>query len=185
MKNWKHTQKIGVFQDSSHIQVHAGIERDGNLVFFKGDPTQVQDSDVYFSISVDWKDKLVLSLLDNLYGERQSCASGFEDLMQRHHVFCERHGDWKESRTIVGAEGSAVRQVVAYVDKQGGVGLQVHDLGGPRGREDYEFHVRVPVEQKDLAILALMSEIYLEHASCLKEFEELMEKNAIPIDQIN
>ncbi len=48
MKNWKHTQKIGVFQDSSHIQVHAGIERDGNLVFFKGDPTQVQDSDVYF-----------------------------------------------------------------------------------------------------------------------------------------
>ena len=52
-------------------------------------------------------------------------------------------------------------------------------------REDYEFHVRVPVEQKDLAILALMSEIYLEHASCLKEFEELMEKNAIPIDQIN
>ena len=184
MKNWKHTEKIGFFKDSSHIHIHAGIEMDGSLVFFKGDPTQVLDPDIHLSISVDWKDKLVLALLEDLYGERQSCASGFEELMQRHNVSCERHGDWKESRTIVGSEGSAVRQVVAYVDKKGGVGLQVHDLGGPRGREDYEFHVSVPVGQKDLVILALMSEIYLDHASCLKEFEELMEKNAIPINPL-
>ena len=60
MQNWKHTQEIGVFQDSSHIQVYAGIKMDGSLVFFKGDPTQVQASDVYFAISLEWKDKLVL-----------------------------------------------------------------------------------------------------------------------------
>ena len=41
--------------------------------------------------------------------------------------------DWKISKTIVGEEEMADRQVVAYVGKDGDMGMHVHDLSGPPG----------------------------------------------------
>ena len=76
-----------------------------------------------------------------------------------------------------------MRQVVAFVDKEGGVGLQVHDLGGPRGREDYEFYVEVPAGEKEKLILALLGKIYEGQDSCPNDFESLMEKNGIPSER--
>jgi hypothetical protein len=179
MTDWKESSTIVGQEEGAKRQVVAFVGKDGKVgmhVYDLGD----REYEYYLWVKADKKDKLVIALMEDLYGDRQSCASGFEELMKENGISCERHGEWKESKTIVGGEGSPMRQVVAFVDKDGGVGLQVHDLGGPRGREGYEFYVDVPAGEKEKLILALLGKIYAGQDSCPNEFESLMEKNGIP-----
>ncbi|MBT3638140.1 MAG: hypothetical protein HN531_14485 [Opitutae bacterium] len=182
MSDWKESRIIVGQEDGAKRQVKAYVGKDGEVGMHVHDLGD-REYEYYLWVKVQKRDKLVIALMEDLYGDRQSCASGFEELMKENGISCERHGEWKESKTIVGGEGSPMRQVVAFVDKEGGVGLQVHDLGGPRGREDYEFYVEVPASEKERLILALLGEIYAGQDSCPNEFESLMEKNGIPSER--
>ena len=90
--------------------------------------------------------------------------------------------DWKISRTIVGEEELADRQVVAYVGKDGDMGMHTHDLKGPPGRDDYEYYTWVKKKHKDKLIIALMEKLYGGKDSCPEEFRSLMEDNGIPCE---
>jgi hypothetical protein len=70
--------------------------------------------------------------------------------------------DWKISKTIVGEEELADRQVVAYVGKDGDMGMHTHDLKGPPGRDDYEYYTWVKKKHRDKLIIALMEKLYGE-----------------------
>jgi hypothetical protein len=178
MSNWKESRIIVGQEEGAKRQVVAYVGKDGKVgmhVHDLGDREYEYD----LWVNADKKDKLVLVLIEHLYGERQSCASGFEALMKENAISCERRGDWKESKTIVARGNSPHRRVLAFVGKDDRVGLQVHELGGPRGREDYQFYVDVPGDEKDRLIIALMAKIYGHHDSCPSEFEVLMQKNEI------
>ena len=103
----------------------------GRVAGARPEGSRGEEYEFFVWVKKESRDALFLALMDKLYGDRQSCASGFEELMEKNGVPCERFREWRESKTIVGDEDSANRQVVAYVDKDGGMGLQVHDLGGP------------------------------------------------------
>ena len=90
--------------------------------------------------------------------------------------------DWKKSRTIVGEEEMAPRQVVAYVGKDGDMGMHTHDLGGPAGSCDYEYFTWVKKKHKDKLIIALMEKLYGGKDSCPEEFRSLMEEKGIPCE---
>ena len=90
--------------------------------------------------------------------------------------------DWKTSRTIVGEEKLADRQVVAYVGKDGDMGMQTHDLKGPPGRDDYEYYTWGEKKHTDKLIIALMEKLYGGKDSCPEEFRSLMEENGIPCE---
>ena len=96
--------------------------------------------------------------------------------MKENGIVCERRREWKESKTIVARGNSPHRRVLAFVGEDDRVGLQVHEMGGPRGREDYQFYVEVPGEEKDRLTIALMAKIYGCRHSCPSEFEILMHK---------
>lgn len=180
MNDWKESKTI---VDSAKRRVVAYVGKDGEVGMHVHDLGSGGEYEFYTWVKAAKKDKLVIALMEDLYGERQSCASGFEDLMKKNGIACARHGEWKESKTIVGAGGSPHRQVVAFVDKDGGVGLQVHDLGGPRGREDYEFYVDVPSGEKDKLVIALMENIYRGEDSSPNDFESLAKKNGLPSER--
>ena len=91
--------------------------------------------------------------------------------------------DWKTSRTIVGEEELANRQVVAYVGKDGDMGMHTHELKGPPGRDDYEYYTWVEKKHTDKLIIALMEKLYGGKDSCPEEFRSLMEENGIPCER--
>ena len=183
MSDWKESRTIVGEAESSERQVKAYVGKDDRVGLHVHDLKGGKEYEFHVWVKAEFKDKLIVALIEQLYGERQSCASGFEELTKENGIACERRREWKESKTIVGGEGSPMRQVVAFVDKEGGVGLQVHDLGGPRGREDYEFYVEVPASEKEKLILALIGKIYAGQDSCPNDFESLMEKNGIPCER--
>ena len=182
MSDWKESRTIVGEAKYSDRQVVAYVGKDGEVgmhVYDLGD----RDYEYYLWVKVEKRDNMVIALIENLYGQRQSCACGFEELMRENGIAFERHGEWKESKTTVGGEGSPMHQMVVFVDKLGGVGLQVHDLGGPRRAEDYEFYIQVPASEKEKLILALIGKIYEGKDSCPNDFESLMEKNGIPCER--
>ena len=181
MSNWRESRIIVGREEGADRQVTAYVGKDGEVGLQVHDLKGPVGEEYEFFVWVkkESRDALFLALMDKLYGDRQSCASGFEELMEKNDVPCERFREWRESKTIVGDEDSANRQVVAYVDKDGGMGLQVHDLGGPRGREDSEFYVEVGAGEKDRVILVLLDEIYAGRDTCPGEFEELMQQSGV------
>lgn len=183
MSDWKISRTIVGEAKSSERQVVAYVGKDGRVGMHVHDLGDGGEYEYYLWVKKESRDPLFLALIDKLYGDRQSCASGFEELMKKNEIPCERFREWRESKTIVGDEDSASRQVRAYVDKDGGVGLQVHDLGGPRGREDSEFYVEVKAGEKDRVLIALMEELFAGMDSCPEDFESLMEKNGIPCER--
>ncbi len=183
MSDWKISRTIVGEAESSDRQVVAYVGKDGEGGMHVHDLGDGGEYEYYLSVKKESRDPLFLALIDKLYGDRQSCASGFEELMNKNEIPCERFREWRESKTIVGDEDSAHRQVRAYVDKEGGMGLQVHDLGGPRGREDSEFYVEVQEAEKDRVIIALIDGVYAGKDSCPEDFESLMEKNGIPCER--
>ena len=183
MSDWKLSKKIVGEDESSDRQVVACVDKQGDVLLHVDDlsgPPGMDGYEFYLRVKKEKSDALFLALMDKLYGDRQSCASGFEDLMKKNGIPCERFREWRESKTIVGDEDAANRQVVAYVENDGGVGLQVHDLGGPRGREDSEFYIGVGASERDEVILALIEKIYAGCDSCPRDFEKLMEESGIP-----
>jgi hypothetical protein len=91
--------------------------------------------------------------------------------------------DWKVSKTIVGEEEMADRQVVAYVGKDGDMGMHVHDLSGPPGMDEYEYYTWVKKKHRDKLIIALMEKLCGGKDSCPEEFQSLMEQNGIPCER--
>ena len=186
MSDWKISRTIVGEEELADRQVVAYVAKDGDMGMHVHDlrsPAGSNEYEYFVWVEKENRDALFLALIDKLYGDRQSCASGFEELMNKNDIPCERFREWRESKTIVGDEDSAHRQVRAYVDKEGGMGLQVHDLGGPRGREDSEFYVEVQEVEKDRVIIALIDGIYAGKDSCPEDFESLMEKNGIPCER--
>jgi hypothetical protein len=185
MSEWKISRTIVGKEDLADRQVVAYVGKDGDMGMHVHDlrgPAGRNEYEYFTWVKKKHRDALFLALMDKLFGDRQSCASGFEELMKKNDIPCERFREWRESKTIVGDEDSASRQVVAYVDKDGSVGLQVHDLGGPRGREDSEFYVEVKAGEKDRVVIALMEKLFAGKDSCPEDFRSLMEKNGVPCE---
>lgn len=183
MSDWKESRIILGQEDGAKRQVKAYVGKDDRVGMHIHDLGEGGEYEFYLWVKADKKDKLVVTLIERLYGERQSCASGFEALMKENGITCERRGEWKESKTIVARGNSPHRRVLAFVGKNDRAGLQVHEMGGPRGREDYQFYVDVPGDEKDRMIIALLAKIYGGQDSCPNDFESLMEKNAIPCER--
>ena len=77
----------------------------------------------------------------------------------------------------------ADRQVVAYVGKDGDMGMHVHDLKGPPGRDEYEYYTWVKKKHRDKLIISLMEKLYGGNDSCPEEFQSLIEQNGIPCER--
>ena len=185
MSDWKISRTIVGEEEMAPRQVVAYVGKDGDMGMHThdlGGPAGSCDYEYFTWVKKKHRDKLIIALLGNLYADMYSCPSEFEDLMTENGIPSERFRDWKESKTIVGDDDSANRQVVAYVDKDGSVGLQVHDLGGPRGKEDSEFYVSVKAGEKDKMIIALMEKLFAGKDSCPEDFRSLMEKNGVPCE---
>ena len=183
MSDWKESRIIVGEESGAKRQVVAYIGQDDRVGLQVSDLGGDREYEFYLWVKPEFKDKLILALIEHLYGERQSCSSGFESLMKESGIVCERRREWKESKTIVARGNSPHRRVLAFVGKNDRAGLQVHEMGGPRGREDYQFYVDVPGDEKDRLIIALLAKIYGGQDSCPNDFESLMEKNAIPCER--
>ena len=183
MSDWKESRTVVGEAESSERQVVAYVGKDDRVGLHVHDLKGGKEYEFDVWVKAEFKDKLTVALIEQLYGERQSCASGFEELTKENGIACERRREWKESKTIVARGTSPHRRVLAFVGEDDRVGLQVHELGGPRGREDYQFYVEVPGEEKDRLVIALMAKIYGYRHSCPSEFEVLMHKNDIPSER--
>ena len=51
--------------------------------------------------------------------------------------------------------------MVAYVGKDGDMGMHVHDLSGPPGMDEYEYYTWVKKKHRDKLIIALMEKLYV------------------------
>lgn len=183
MSDWKESKTIVGEEEGSERQVVAYVAKDDRVGLHVHDLKGGKEYEFHVWVTAEFKDKLIVALIEHLYGERQSCASGFEELMKENGIVCERRREWKESKTIVARGNSPHRRVLAFVGEDDRVGLQVHEMGGPRGREDYQFYVEVPGEEKDRLTIALMAKIYGCRHSCPSEFEILMQKNEVPLER--
>jgi hypothetical protein len=72
------------------------------------------------------------------------------------------------------------RWVDLYVGADGSARLSRHDLH-PSLKEDYEYHVNVPVAAVPKLVFALLREKYLGRSDAVQEFREFCEKEGIEL----
>jgi hypothetical protein len=51
----------------------------------------MDDYEFYLTIKKSGKDKLIVALLEKLYGNNDSCTKEFEELMRKNGIPCERY----------------------------------------------------------------------------------------------
>ena len=101
MSDWKESKAIVGEEEGSERQVSAYAAKDDRVGLHVHDLKGGKEYEFHLWVTAEYKDKLIVALMEHLYGERQSCASGFEELMKENGIVCERRREWKESKTIV------------------------------------------------------------------------------------
>ena len=88
MSDWKESRIIVGQEAGAKRQVKAYVGKDGKVGMHIHDLGD-REYEYYLWVKAEKKDKLVIALMEDLYGDRQSCASGFEELMkERARVSC-------------------------------------------------------------------------------------------------